>query len=200
MQVEDLILVSVDDHVVEPTTLFRRPICRDVGRSGPELCERTTVSTCGSYRGRGAPEHRAQRGRGTTPRGVHDGADATTNPHRLLRHPRARPRHERQRCARLDVLPELPAVLRPAVQRTARRTPMSRRIASGLQRLAHRRSCGTIRVVSSRCHSPPIWDPEPMADEMRRVAKKGCHAVTFSENPVNLGYPSIHSALSAAAR
>ena len=40
---------------------------------------------------------------------------------------------------------------------------------------------------------PPMWDPELMADEVRRVAKKGCHAVTFSENPSKLGYPSIHT-------
>ena len=32
-----------------------------------------------------------------------------------------------------------------------------------------------------------------MAAEIRRVAKKGCHAVTFSENPEKLGYPSFHS-------
>jgi predicted TIM-barrel fold metal-dependent hydrolase len=40
---------------------------------------------------------------------------------------------------------------------------------------------------------PPMWDPELMAAEVRRVADKGCHAITFSENPVELGYPSIHS-------
>jgi len=40
---------------------------------------------------------------------------------------------------------------------------------------------------------PPIWDPQLMADEVRRVAKKGCHAVTFSENPAKLGWPSIHN-------
>ena len=40
---------------------------------------------------------------------------------------------------------------------------------------------------------PPLWDPELMADEVRRVAAKGCHAVTFSENPEKLGWPSYHS-------
>jgi predicted TIM-barrel fold metal-dependent hydrolase len=40
---------------------------------------------------------------------------------------------------------------------------------------------------------PPLWDPELMADEVRRVAAKGCHAVTFSENPSKLGLPSYHS-------
>jgi predicted TIM-barrel fold metal-dependent hydrolase len=40
---------------------------------------------------------------------------------------------------------------------------------------------------------PPIWDPQLVADEVRRVAKKGCHAITFPENPVPLGLPSLHS-------
>jgi predicted TIM-barrel fold metal-dependent hydrolase len=40
---------------------------------------------------------------------------------------------------------------------------------------------------------PPIWDPELLAAEVRRNAAKGCHAVTFSENPSKLGYPSLHS-------
>ena len=31
-----------------------------------------------------------------------------------------------------------------------------------------------------------------MADEVRRVAAKGCHAVTFSENPAKLKLPSFH--------
>ena len=38
-----------------------------------------------------------------------------------------------------------------------------------------------------------IWDPELAAAEVRRVAKKGVTAITFSENPANLGFPSIHS-------
>jgi hypothetical protein len=40
---------------------------------------------------------------------------------------------------------------------------------------------------------PAIWDPEEMAREVRRVAKKGCHATTFADTPGGLGYPSIHS-------
>ena len=39
---------------------------------------------------------------------------------------------------------------------------------------------------------PPIWNPEAIGDEIRRVAKKGCHAITFPENPVPLGLPSLH--------
>ena len=53
--------------------------------------------------------------------------------------------------------------------------------------------CGTYPGRMIPLSIPPIWDPQLMADEVRRVAKKGCHAVTFSENPEKLGYPSLHN-------
>jgi len=39
----------------------------------------------------------------------------------------------------------------------------------------------------------PLWDADLAAAEIRRCADKGSHAVTFSENPVPLGLPSVHS-------
>jgi len=39
---------------------------------------------------------------------------------------------------------------------------------------------------------PAMWSAELTAAEVRRVAAKGCHAITFSENPSVLGYPSLH--------
>ena len=41
---------------------------------------------------------------------------------------------------------------------------------------------------------PVLWDPELSAAEVRRVAKKGCHSLTFTENPATLGLPSFHDA------
>jgi hypothetical protein len=43
------------------------------------------------------------------------------------------------------------------------------------------------------CGILPLYDVEEAAKEVRRLAAKGCHAVTFSENPVGLGMASIHS-------
>jgi Amidohydrolase len=40
---------------------------------------------------------------------------------------------------------------------------------------------------------PILWDPELCAEEIRRVAAKGCHSLTFTENPAALGLPSFHS-------
>jgi predicted TIM-barrel fold metal-dependent hydrolase len=39
----------------------------------------------------------------------------------------------------------------------------------------------------------PLWDVQLAVEEIHRTAKKGCHAVTFSENPHPLGLPSVHS-------
>jgi predicted TIM-barrel fold metal-dependent hydrolase len=43
------------------------------------------------------------------------------------------------------------------------------------------------------CGILPLFDPQRAATEVRRLADKGCHAVTFSENPEALKMPSIHS-------
>jgi predicted TIM-barrel fold metal-dependent hydrolase len=39
----------------------------------------------------------------------------------------------------------------------------------------------------------PLWDPQLAAEEIRRNAARGVRAVAFSELPAWLGFPSIHS-------
>ena len=39
----------------------------------------------------------------------------------------------------------------------------------------------------------PLWDADLAAAEVRRNAERGCRAVCFSEIPPNLGLPSIHT-------
>jgi predicted TIM-barrel fold metal-dependent hydrolase len=39
----------------------------------------------------------------------------------------------------------------------------------------------------------PTWDPQLAADEVRRVAAKGCRTITFPDAPTNLGLPSFHT-------
>ena len=53
--------------------------------------------------------------------------------------------------------------------------------------------CGTYPGRMIPCIITPIWDPELMAAEVRRNAAKGVHAVTFTENPAKLDLPSFHS-------
>ncbi|BBZ25690.1 amidohydrolase family protein [Mycolicibacter hiberniae] len=39
---------------------------------------------------------------------------------------------------------------------------------------------------------PVIWDPAACAKEIRRNAARGVHSMTFTENPAAMGYPSFH--------
>jgi predicted TIM-barrel fold metal-dependent hydrolase len=39
----------------------------------------------------------------------------------------------------------------------------------------------------------PLWDPQLAADEVRRCAAKGSYAIAFSENASKLGFPSLYS-------
>jgi predicted TIM-barrel fold metal-dependent hydrolase len=39
----------------------------------------------------------------------------------------------------------------------------------------------------------PLWDATLAAAEVRRCATKGSHAIAFSENPAKLGFASLHS-------
>jgi predicted TIM-barrel fold metal-dependent hydrolase len=53
--------------------------------------------------------------------------------------------------------------------------------------------CGAYPERFIPCGILPLYDVERAAQEVRRLAEKGCHAVTFSENTEALGLPSIHS-------
>jgi predicted TIM-barrel fold metal-dependent hydrolase len=53
--------------------------------------------------------------------------------------------------------------------------------------------CGTYPGRFIPLALPPLWDPHAMADEVHRMAAKGCHAVSFSENPAKLRLPSFHA-------
>jgi len=53
--------------------------------------------------------------------------------------------------------------------------------------------CGAHPERFIPCGILPLFDVAESAKEVHRLAAKGCHAVTFSENPSALGMPSIHT-------
>ena len=185
MRLEDLILVSVDDHVVEPPDLFEGHLAAQARRRRAEARAQGQRHRRVAVHGRGAAEHRAQRGRGPSARGVRDGpAVVRPHAHGLLRHPRPRQGHERQRRARLDVLPVVPAVQRPALRaHRAEGRPLAVALVQAYNDWHIESWCGAYPGRFIPLAIPMLWDLDKMAAEVRRVADKGCHAITFSENP-----------------
>lgn len=54
--------------------------------------------------------------------------------------------------------------------------------------------CGSHPGRFIPCAILPTWDMEACVAEIKRIAKKGCTAVSISENPTKLGLPSVHNA------
>lgn len=54
--------------------------------------------------------------------------------------------------------------------------------------------CGTYPGRNIPMAIIPYWNIEATVAEIKRVAAKGCRAITFSDNPSLKGYPSIHNA------
>ena len=53
--------------------------------------------------------------------------------------------------------------------------------------------CGSYPDRFIPCGVLPLFDVQKAAKEVHRLADKGCHAVTFSENPSALDMPTIHT-------
>ena len=111
MQIDDLVLVSVDDHVVEPPDMFERPPAGQVAR---RRARRSSAGADGSdvwvYDGNEIPNIGLNAVAGRPPEEY--GMEPTSFDEiraGLLRHRRAGAGHGRQRRARLDVLPVVPA-------------------------------------------------------------------------------------------
>ena len=91
MELDDLILVSVDDHVVEPPGMFDGHLPDEVqGPGAPGWSPRTTATTSGSYEGQELPNIglNAVAGRPPAEYGI-DPTSLRRDAGRLLRHPRA---------------------------------------------------------------------------------------------------------------
>ncbi len=54
--------------------------------------------------------------------------------------------------------------------------------------------CGAYPGRFIPCAILPTWDMNATVEEIKRIAKKGCTAVSLNENPTSQGLPSIHNA------
>ena len=120
MQVEDMIFISVDDHLVEPPHMFEGRLPAKFADRAPRVEHTDDRRRRVDLRPPDDPEHRPQRRRRPAQGGVRRQPDRLRrDARRLLRRARARQGHERGRRARVHVLPVVPVVLRAASSSTA---------------------------------------------------------------------------------
>jgi hypothetical protein len=193
MQVDDLIMVSVDDHVVEPPTLFEGRLSKKAAERAPFIETLDGGRDIWMFEGSPLPNVGLNAVAGRVPEEY--GLDA-------LSFSQMRPGcydiHERIRD--MNVNGVLGSLNFPSIAGFTGQlfyTCPDKDVAIELLRAYNdwhvEDWCGTYPGRMIPLSIPPVWDPQLMADEVLRMAEKGCHAVTFSENPEKLKLPSWHS-------
>ncbi len=194
MRPEDMILVSVDDHVVEPPDMFEQHLAPEWKARAPKV-----VSRAGSemwvFEGQPIPNIglNAVVGRRPEEYGVEPTAYDQMRPGCYDVNERVRDMNANGVLASM-CFPSYPSFCGALFARQQDKE-LARVMLQAYNDWHVDEWCGTHPGRFIPLALPPIWDPKLMAEEVRRVAKKGCHAVSFTENPekVLAGLPSLHN-------
>jgi predicted TIM-barrel fold metal-dependent hydrolase len=191
MNKEDMILISVDDHIVEPPDMFKNHLAKKYIDDAPRLVHNPDGSDMWKFRD-------------------------TVIPNVALNAVAGRPKEEyglepqgldeiRPGCYKVDERVKdmnaggiLGSICFPSFPGFAGRLfatedpDFSLALVQAYNDWHIDEWCGAYPARFIPMALPVIWDAEACAAEVRRVSKKGVHALTFTENPAAMGYPSFH--------
>jgi predicted TIM-barrel fold metal-dependent hydrolase len=193
MNIDELVLVSVDDHVVEPPDLFEGRMPKRFADRAPRFESLDNGTDRWLFEGQvlvnvalNAVAGRPQEELGLEPMGLGQVRKGTWDVH--------------ERIKDMDANGVLASMCFPSFPRFAGQ--LFSEIDDKELALATIQAyndwhiegwCGEYPDRLIPLVVAPFWDAEVLAAEVRRTAKKGARAITFSENASVLGYPSVYS-------
>jgi predicted TIM-barrel fold metal-dependent hydrolase len=192
MDIDDLILVSVDDHVIEPPHMFEGRVPAKFQDLAPRLTRREDGTMAWVYDGKEMPNIalNAVAGRPKEELGYEPTAFEDLRPGCYDIHDRVKD---------MDANGVLGSMSFPTFVRFCGQLFMhteDREQAAAMVRAYNDwhidEWAGTYPGRFVPLAIPMLWDADATAEEIRRVAQKGCHALTFSASTYALGLPSIH--------
>ena len=192
MRVEDMILVSVDDHVVEPPDMFERHVPAKWRDQAPKNIRKPEGHDVWVFEGNEIPNIGLNAVAGRPPEDYNMDVTSYDQIRRATYDI-----HERVRDMNVNgvlgsmCFPSFPQFCGQLFSRTENKE-LGHVMLQAYNDWHVDEWCGTYPGRFIPLGLPPIWDPNLMAAEVRRLAAKGCHAVTFSEDPSKLGWPSLH--------
>lgn len=192
MLADDLILVSVDDHLVEPPDVFAHHLPPAFADRAPRVVRRPDGSDVWEFNGSIIPNVglNAVAGRPREEYGVEPTAFDEMRPGCYDVH---------ERVKDMDAGGVLGSMCFPSFPgfsgrlfAAAEDKELARAVVQAYNDWHVDEWCGAYPGRFIPMGLPMLWDPEASAAEVRRLAKKGVHSLTFTENPATLGYPSFH--------
>ncbi|OBK51726.1 amidohydrolase family protein [Mycobacterium sp. 1081908.1] len=188
---DDMILISVDDHIVEPPDMFSNHLPKKYAEEAPRLVHNPDGSDSWQFRDVVIPNvalnsvaGRPKEEYGLEPQGLDE----------------IRPGcwQVDERVKDMNAGGIFASICFPTFPGFAGRLFATEDHDFGLALLRAYNDwhveewCGAYPARFIPMCLPVIWDAEACAAEVRRNADRGVHALTFSENPSVLGYPSFH--------
>ncbi len=195
MQMEDMVIISVDDHLVEPPDMFKGHLSGDDLATAPQFHTTASGVNYWTYQGITLASAGLNAVVGRVPE------EYGMEPQSLAQ--------MRKGCwdvnARLDDMNVngVAAALNFGSIGGFDGSACFLKAPDKQQSLKHLRAyndwhvlewCGTDPSRFIPCGLLPTWDMDATVAEIKRLANMGCHAVTLSENPTKLDLPSIHNA------
>ncbi|OBI11592.1 amidohydrolase [Mycobacterium sp. E2462] len=192
MNKEDMILISVDDHTVEPPDMFKNHLSKKYQDDAPRLVHNSDGSDMWKFRDTVIPNvalnavaGRPKEEYGLEPQGLDEIRPGCYNVD--------------ERIKDMNAGGILASICFPSFPGFAGRlfatedAEFSVALVQAYNDWHIDEWCGAYPARFIPMAIPVIWDAEACAAEVRRVAKKGVHALTFTENPAAMGYPSFHN-------
>jgi predicted TIM-barrel fold metal-dependent hydrolase len=188
---DDMILISVDDHIVEPPEMFKNHLSKKYIDDAPHLVHNPDGSDTWQFRDIVIPNValNAVAGRpkdeyGLEPQGLDEIRPGCYNVD--------------ERVKDMNAGGVLGSMCFPSFPGFAGRLfatedhDFSLALVQAYNDWHVEEWCGAYPARFIPMTLPVIWDAEACAQEIRRNAKRGVHSLTFTENPSAMGYPSFH--------
>lgn len=191
MRKEDMILISVDDHIVEPPDMFKNHLPKKYADDAPRLVHNPDGSDMWRFRDITIPNvalnavaGRPKEEYGLEPQGLDEIRPGCYNVD--------------ERVKDMNAGGILGSMCFPSFPGFAGRlfatedAEFSLALVQAYNDWHVEEWCGAYPARFIPMTLPVIWDPVACAAEIRRNAERGVHSLTFTENPAAMGYPSFH--------
>ena len=193
MELNEMIMISVDDHVVEPPHMFDGRLPAKYVDQAPKVIRNDMGDDVWTYNGAIIPNIglNAVAGRPKTEYGIEPTSFSEMRSGCYDIH---------ERVKDLSAGGVLAAMCFPSFPAFSGRLfvaendhEMSAAMVRAYNDWHIDEWCGTYPDRHIPMIIPMLWSPDETAAEILRCAAKGCHSLTFTENPAALGLPSFHS-------
>jgi len=194
MNPNDLILVSVDDHVVEPRNMFDQHLPAQLRAKAPRSVRKADGSDVWVWEGEQIPNLglNAVVGRPPEEYGMEPTSYDQLRPGTYDIHERIRDMNANGVLASM-CFPSFPSLCGEKFFKHPNRQ-VAHAVLQAYNDWHVDEWCAAYPGRFIPLGLLPFWDPQLMADEVRRLARKGCRAISFTESPDAHGLPSFHNA------